>query len=326
MELNKLYPFVKHFDNRKLVVLLVHKDKIILTRGDEVELKKLKCFLIKEFKTKDLGSLKYFLGRKWPGLWRKSQPHKENISLTCLKREDNVIITEEKIYNKQKVSVTTEGRKRLNGNKLPGHIRKCSRTDNDQTETTQVKVQDSKSELITPGSRPKERRNQKRRETRKLLGLTAKERRGSRIPAQEEPQNVIWVCILVAYMCVGLSICATWPLHERTPNPHGHARKMWEQQHPHAPQHTHKHTRSYPHTQPACMCEQAIPHDQRMLACAQDTCSMRAATHKCAGGQAQAQRTRPSLVRQVCTSHTRRPRGLHAARVPSRLPTRLWPS
>lgn len=40
----------------------MYVDYIILTGDDEAELKKLKCILAKEFKTKYLGPLKYFLG------------------------------------------------------------------------------------------------------------------------------------------------------------------------------------------------------------------------------------------------------------------------
>lgn len=40
-----------------------------------------------------------------------------------------MIITEEKISNKQEVIVTTKGRKRLNNNELLRHMCKCSRTD-----------------------------------------------------------------------------------------------------------------------------------------------------------------------------------------------------
>ena len=54
--------FIKHSTKGKWVILIVYVDDIILTGDYEDELIKLKTLLAKEFETKDLGSLKYFLG------------------------------------------------------------------------------------------------------------------------------------------------------------------------------------------------------------------------------------------------------------------------
>jgi hypothetical protein len=53
--------FYKH-SGRKIVVLVVYVDDIIITGDDEVEIKCLKGKLSREFEVKDLGQLKYFLG------------------------------------------------------------------------------------------------------------------------------------------------------------------------------------------------------------------------------------------------------------------------
>ncbi|XP_024026593.1 uncharacterized protein LOC112093079 [Morus notabilis] len=54
--------FVKHSSEGKIAVLIVYVDDIILTGDNKDELFKLKTLLAKEFETKDLGNLKYFLG------------------------------------------------------------------------------------------------------------------------------------------------------------------------------------------------------------------------------------------------------------------------
>ena len=54
--------FIKHSNKGKLEILIVYVDDIILIGDYEDELIKLKTLLAKEFETKDLGSLKYFLG------------------------------------------------------------------------------------------------------------------------------------------------------------------------------------------------------------------------------------------------------------------------
>ena len=56
--------FVRHFISRKIVVLLVYVNDIIMI-GDDLEgIESLKKCLIKEFEIKELGKLKYFLGIK----------------------------------------------------------------------------------------------------------------------------------------------------------------------------------------------------------------------------------------------------------------------
>ena len=54
--------FVKHFPERKLAILIVYVDDIILTGNHEGKIDLLKKLLTKEFEIKDLGNLKYFLG------------------------------------------------------------------------------------------------------------------------------------------------------------------------------------------------------------------------------------------------------------------------
>lgn len=54
--------FVKYSAEWKLVILIVYVDDIILIGDYEDELIKIKTLLVKELETKDLGSLKCFLG------------------------------------------------------------------------------------------------------------------------------------------------------------------------------------------------------------------------------------------------------------------------
>lgn len=62
---------VKRGKEDKLVVLIMYVDDIILPGNDRDEIKRLKMLLTKEFETKYLGYLKYFLkikvskARKW---------------------------------------------------------------------------------------------------------------------------------------------------------------------------------------------------------------------------------------------------------------------
>lgn len=56
------------------------------------------------------------------------------------KKETNVIIIEKKANDDKEDSMINEGRKILNKSELPGYIRKCSRTESDQTESTQVQA------------------------------------------------------------------------------------------------------------------------------------------------------------------------------------------
>jgi hypothetical protein len=53
--------FYRHSD-RKITILAVYVDDIIITGDDQEEIKRLKECLSKEFEVKDLGNLKYFLG------------------------------------------------------------------------------------------------------------------------------------------------------------------------------------------------------------------------------------------------------------------------
>ena len=54
--------FVKHTVERRITIIIVYLDDIILTRDIEEEIGKLKSFLVHEFEIKDLENLKYFLG------------------------------------------------------------------------------------------------------------------------------------------------------------------------------------------------------------------------------------------------------------------------
>jgi len=55
--------YVKFSLEKKIAILIVYVDDIILT-GDYEELVRLKKLLAKEFETKDLSYLRYFLGIK----------------------------------------------------------------------------------------------------------------------------------------------------------------------------------------------------------------------------------------------------------------------
>ncbi|RVW12206.1 Retrovirus-related Pol polyprotein from transposon TNT 1-94 [Vitis vinifera] len=54
--------FVKHFPERKLAIIIIYVDDIILIGDHEEKIDLLKKLLTKEFEIKDLGNLKYFLG------------------------------------------------------------------------------------------------------------------------------------------------------------------------------------------------------------------------------------------------------------------------
>ena len=54
--------FFKHSQDRKISILVVHVDDIILTRDDVREMNRLKSFISSTFEIKDLGPLRYFLG------------------------------------------------------------------------------------------------------------------------------------------------------------------------------------------------------------------------------------------------------------------------
>ena len=56
-----LLPFTKKF-NQSFIALLVYVDDILLACNDIHAIEELKVFLDQEFKLKDLGNLKFFLG------------------------------------------------------------------------------------------------------------------------------------------------------------------------------------------------------------------------------------------------------------------------
>ena len=56
--------FVKHSLDGKIAILIVYVDDIILSGDHKEEMAKLNNLLAKEFKIKDLGFLKYFLGKE----------------------------------------------------------------------------------------------------------------------------------------------------------------------------------------------------------------------------------------------------------------------
>lgn len=57
--------FYKHSNDRRMVILIVYMDDIILIEDDMNELEKLKAFLAREFILKDLRVLKYFLSTEF---------------------------------------------------------------------------------------------------------------------------------------------------------------------------------------------------------------------------------------------------------------------
>lgn len=57
--------FYKHSSERRVAILIVYVDDIILTGDDVFELDRLKKALAREFEIKDLGPLKYFLGMEF---------------------------------------------------------------------------------------------------------------------------------------------------------------------------------------------------------------------------------------------------------------------
>ena len=57
--------FYKHSKDGKIAILIVYVDDIVLTDNDKEELDRLKRRLVVEFEIKDLGALKYFLGKEF---------------------------------------------------------------------------------------------------------------------------------------------------------------------------------------------------------------------------------------------------------------------
>ena len=56
--------FIRHSEKGRMIALIVYVDDIVVTGDDWEEMEKLKKKLANEFKIKDLGRLKYFLGIK----------------------------------------------------------------------------------------------------------------------------------------------------------------------------------------------------------------------------------------------------------------------
>ena len=54
--------FFKHSSDRKIIILIIYVDNIILTIDDETKMINLKNTFSREFEIKDLGALRYFLG------------------------------------------------------------------------------------------------------------------------------------------------------------------------------------------------------------------------------------------------------------------------
>ena len=54
--------FVKHSEDKKITILIVYVDDIIVTGDNFEEIKRIKQMMAKEFEVKELGALKYFLG------------------------------------------------------------------------------------------------------------------------------------------------------------------------------------------------------------------------------------------------------------------------
>ena len=57
--------FYKHSSERRVIVLIIYADGIILTRDDVFELDRLNKVLDHEFEIKDLGPLNYLLGMEF---------------------------------------------------------------------------------------------------------------------------------------------------------------------------------------------------------------------------------------------------------------------
>jgi len=53
--------FTRH-NNSSFTVLLIYVDDILLTENDLTEIQRVKYCLLQQFRIKDLGDLKYFLG------------------------------------------------------------------------------------------------------------------------------------------------------------------------------------------------------------------------------------------------------------------------
>ena len=52
--------FLKHSHGRKIIVLIVYVDDVVVTGNDTDKMGELKTYLAKEFEIKDLRALRYF--------------------------------------------------------------------------------------------------------------------------------------------------------------------------------------------------------------------------------------------------------------------------
>ena len=75
--------FIQHSVTGEVTALLVYVDDIIIMGNDMVGLDMLRGCLVKEFKIKELGKLKYFWILRWLILSKESLSLNTNTYLTC---------------------------------------------------------------------------------------------------------------------------------------------------------------------------------------------------------------------------------------------------
>ena len=87
--------FVRHSQDGKIVVLIVYADDIILIENDLLEMNWLKQSFSSEFKIKNLGSLRYFLGMEvaWSKKGIVVSQH-EDMFLISLKKLELVVASQ----------------------------------------------------------------------------------------------------------------------------------------------------------------------------------------------------------------------------------------
>ena len=78
--------FYRHIGERKVAILIIYVDDIILTGNDNKDLERLKKVLVKEFEIKDLGDLKYFFGMEFARLKKEFLSPNENMHLIYLEK------------------------------------------------------------------------------------------------------------------------------------------------------------------------------------------------------------------------------------------------